>query len=349
MKNEKKFKTALVIGAGAFGTSIACVLAQNFEEVIIKVRSVDIFDSLQKNENEVYLPGVKLPTNIKPIFSWQELALASQDQCQIIVSGLPTQGIKSFHQEHHDVIFSWLKKGIPFICLAKGIDADTLHLSDDLYQEIYPQAVDQLCFLSGPSFAKEIVSQQITCVSLAGKSRSVLIDAVKMLSTSYFRVFPTYDVKGVLLGGALKNVLAIAGGIVEGLGFNHNTRAAMITRGIEEMLRFGVVFNARPETFYGFSGMGDLILTTTGEQSRNKMFGLSIAKGLTPKQILNNQRFVVEGLRTSLAAYRMSQSYDIKTKIFDGVYKILYENVSPMVVIEKLMSAPIKFGHTYIE
>jgi glycerol-3-phosphate dehydrogenase (NAD(P)+) len=180
-------------------------------------------------------------------------------------------------------------------------------------------------------------------VSLAGRSRTTLLKAAKLLQTDFFKCFPTYDVKGVLLGGALKNVLAIAGGIVEGLGYNHNTRAALITRGIVEMLRFGVVFNARPETFYGFSGMGDLILTTTGELSRNKSFGMEVAKGRSPEEIIKHTRSVVEGYKTTKAAYELAKRYEIRALLFEGMYHVLYEGADPKELMRKMMSLPSKF------
>ena len=344
----EKFQTALVLGGGAFGTSIASVLSHNFKKVLILVRSQDIFDSLNKGENSVYLKGQKLPTNIFPVKSFAEANQIIDGKLEILVSGLPTQAIKTFHETHQKPIEEYLAQGIPLVCLSKGIDAENLLLPDDLYNESFPSHMDQFCFLSGPSFAKEIVEKQITCVSIAGRSREVLLKVCKMMSTPYFKGFPTYDVKGVLLGGALKNVLAIAGGIVEGLGLNHNTRAAMITRGIEEMLKFGSVFNAREETFYGYSGMGDLILTTTGDLSRNKNFGLQIAQGKKPLEIIESQRYVVEGYKTTLAAYKLSQKYDLKVRLFEGVYFVLYENLSPQKVLQEMMSAPVKFGESYL-
>ena len=139
----------------------------------------------------------------------------------------------------------------------------------------------------------------------------------------------------------MKNILAIAGGMLEGFGYNHNTRAAMITRGITEMLRFGKVFNARPETFYSYGGMGDLILTTTSDLSRNKTFGMEIAKGRKPLEIIESQRSVVEGYKTSKAAHKLAQKYHINTRLFDGIYRVLYEGVAPEEVIKKLMDIPI--------
>ena len=165
----------------------------------------------------------------------------------------------------------------------------------------------------------------------------------KMMQTNYFKVVPTYDIKGVLLGGALKNCIAICGGIIEGLGYNHNTRAAMITRGIVEMLRFGKVFNARNETFYGLGGMGDLILTTTGDLSRNKLFGMQIAKGRSPQEIFETQQITVEGYLTVKSAYHLAQKYEISVSLFSGLYEVLYNGANPNNVISHLMSLPTKF------
>lgn len=339
-----EYKTALVVGAGAFGTSIASILAHKFENVILKVRSNDIYQDInEKRENSVYLPGIKLASNIKAIVEWNELETKEEENLELIVSGLPTHGIRTFFNDNLVRFNEYLNRGIPLISLSKGIDPDTLELSDDLFNDFFPQFKDNITFLSGPSFAQEIMEKQITLVTIAGRSKKVLMNVATMLETPYFKALPNYDIKGVLLGGALKNVLAIAGGIVEGLGFNHNTRAAMITRGIVEMLRFGKVFNARPETFYGLSGMGDLILTTTGGLSRNKTFGLEIAKGRKPLDIINSQRTVVEGYKTTKAAFLLAQKYEIRARIFTGLYDVLYNDANVEEVLSNLMSAPTKF------
>ena len=339
-----KFNKAIVLGGGAFGTSMACVLAENFKEVIVKVRSQDVYDSIKTGENAIYLPGQKIPSNIVPALSWEELdKIVKINEVELLVNGLPTGVISHFYKENQSKISTFLDKGVPLVSISKGIDPDTLDLSDDLFLEYFTSFQDQICYLSGPSFAKEIVDKQVTIVSLAGNTPDVLLDICKKMNTDYFKCIPTYDVKGVLLGGALKNILAIAGGILEGLGYNHNTRAAMITRGINEMLRFGKVLNARPETFYSFSGMGDLILTTTSALSRNKTFGLEIAKShLTPEQIISSQRSVVEGYKTTKAAYNLAQKYKIRAPLFDGIYQILYENIDPRDVLKILMKLPIK-------
>ncbi len=335
----------LVIGAGAFGTSIASVMAHSFKKVIIKVRSEDVYDGLkEKHVNTVYLPGISLQSNIIPALTWDEVASLVDGKVDLVVFGLPTSAITGFLFENFDQIDHYIGEDTPVVSLSKGVDPMTLELPDDLFRNYFPERMDQFAFLSGPSFAREIVSKQITAVTLAGRSKKLLdLVSSEMLNSDYFKTLPSYDVKGVLLGGALKNVLAIAGGILEGLGYNHNTRAAMITRGITEMLRFGKVFNARPETFYGLSGMGDLILTTTGELSRNKTFGLELAKGRTPEEIIKSQRTVVEGYKTAKAVHLLSERYDIRARIFNGVYSVLYEGRAPKDVIRDIMAVPTKF------
>ncbi len=338
-----KFKTALVLAGGAFGTSIGFVLAENFEKVIILVRSKEIYDEINGGENTTYLPGQKLPSSLKAALSWDEVRSLQVGEIEIIVSGLPMSAIDSFCMSNQRELRQLLDEGILMVSLAKGIDHETLKLPDEIYKTHFENYRSQLMYLSGPSFAKEILAKQITIVSIAGEDKVNLLNACDMLGTNFFKALPTTDVKGVLLGGSLKNVIAIAGGIMEGLGYNHNTRAALITRGIVEMLRFGSFFGARPETFYGPSGMGDLILTTTGELSRNKSFGIEIAKGRKAEDIINATKSVVEGYKTTKAAHFLAQRKHINARIFTGLYQVLYEGHDPQEVIQGLMSLPPKF------
>ncbi len=338
-----KYKTALVLAGGAFGTSLGFVLAQNFKKVIIKVRSQDIYEEINRGENSTYLPGQKLPSSLKAALSWDEVHSLVEGDIELIISGLPMAAIDDFCLTHRHELIKLLDKGIPLVSLAKGIDHETLKLPDEIFKTHFDSYRTQLMYLSGPSFAKEILDKQITIVSLAGEDKSNLLSACDMLGTPFFKALPTTDVKGVLLGGSLKNVIAIAGGIMEGLGYNHNTRAALITRGIVEMLRFGQYFGARPETFYGPSGMGDLILTTTGELSRNKSFGIEIAKGRSPEDVIKATKSVVEGYKTTKAAHLLAQSKNINARIFTGLFQVLYEQHDPREVIQGLMMLPPKF------
>lgn len=335
-----KYKTALVLAGGAFGTSIAFVLTQNFEKVIVKVRSKENFDEINAGENKTYLPGQKLPSTIKAVMNWSEVNLTEVD---LVVSGLPMSAIDSFCAQNTKELTALFERGVPLVSLAKGIDHETLKLPDELFNSHFDKYRNQIIYLSGPSFAKEIVDKQITMVTIAGSDRENLLKVCHMMSTDFFKPFPTLDIKGVLLGGALKNVIAIAGGIMEGLGYNHNTRAALITRGITEMLRFGVKFGARPETFYGPSGMGDLILTTTGELSRNKSFGMELAKGRTADEIIASSKSVVEGYKTAKAAHLLAKKYNIRARIFTGLYHVLYDGLDPKEVLAELMKLPPRF------
>ncbi len=340
-----KNKIALMLGAGAFGTSISCVLAHNFDKVVVKIRSKDVYDSIKNSGiNRLYLPKFQLPNNLIPCLTWEQVdnELKSND-LKLIVSGLPTKAIKPFFEENFDRFTTYFQKGIPLVSLSKGIDSETLELPDDLFLDLWPNYPNNFLFLSGPSYAEEIMEEQITLVTIAGNCEDSINKILTYFATSYFRALGNRDIKGVLLGGALKNVIAIAGGVIEGLGYNYNTRAAMITRGILEMLRFGVVYNAKPQTFYGLSGMGDLILTTTGDLSRNKQFGLDIANGIEAEDIISSQRTVVEGYLTSKAAYKIAKKHNISANIFNGVYRVLYNNEEPKRVIRKLMNTPTSF------
>lgn len=339
MEYQKNYQKALVLGGGAFGTAIAYALSHNFETVDILVRSQKNFDEINSGENKTYLPGQKLPSHIRAIKSFDPV----ENKVELMVSGLPMMAIESFLGKHEDDMKNLLDLGIPLVNLAKGIDHETLHLPDEMMSSHFKNYSSQLMYLSGPSFAKEIIEKQITLVSIAGNDKKHLLSCCEMFQTDFFKALPTTDVKGVLLGGALKNVIAIAGGIMEGLGYNHNTRAALITRGIVEMLRFGSYFGARPESFYGPSGMGDLILTTTGELSRNKSFGIEIAKGRTPQEVISSSKSVVEGYKTTKAAYFLAKKAGIRARIFSGLYEVLYENGNPKDIIQKLMSLPPKF------
>jgi glycerol-3-phosphate dehydrogenase (NAD(P)+) len=338
-----KHKTALVLAGGAFGTSIGFVLTQNFDKVVVMVRSQTICDEINCGENATYLPGQKLPQTIRAALTWDEVKKLTEGKVELIVSGLPMSAIEDFCATHEKELKTYLDLGVPLVSLAKGIDHETLKLPDELFKTHFEKYNSQLMYLSGPSFAKEIVDKQITLVSLAGEDREMLLRACEMLGTDFFKAVPTTDVKGVLLGGSLKNVIAIAGGIMEGLGYNHNTRAALITQGIVEMLRFGNVFGARPETFYGPSGMGDLILTTTGELSRNKSFGIEIAKGRKAEEIIAHTKSVVEGYKTTKAAYLLAQKMNIRARIFTGLYQVLYQGADPKEVIQSIMMLPPKF------
>ena len=339
----KPYQRVLVIGGGAFGTSIANVLANNFEHVILQVRRQEVKGKiLRKRENTDYLPGHTLAPNLIPVLGWDEI---DNQPLDLIVSGLPMKSLLTFFCENQHRLSVYLKQKTPLVSLSKGVvlNDKKITLADDIFFQLWPEYRHLFTFLSGPSFAGEIMQRQITLVTLAGESRQQLVRISPMFETEYFKVLGSEDIKGVLLGGALKNVIAIAGGIIEGLGYSTNTRAAMITRGIAEMLKFAPFYDAKEETFYGLSGMGDLILTTSGGLSRNKRYGLALASGEDPNSARSHQGGVVEGYETTRAVNFMSQANGIQTHIFNGVYRVIFEGENPRKVIEELMALPFRF------
>ncbi len=326
----------LVVGAGAFGTAIAKVLSENFDRVSLLARSIEVLEGINRGENTVYLKGEKLPSHLRALLDWPK-----ENTFDLIVNALPMKALYHFYKERrkeHELAFA---RGTPLLALSKGIDNQSFLFGDDLFRLFFPQYQSLFLALSGPSFARELAEAKATIVSLAGagndKNEKRIRRVQNMLETSYLKCVTTSDLKGVLVGGALKNVLAIGSGIIEGLGPSHNTRAALLTQGIDEMLRFGEIFGAQKETFYGPSGMGDLILSTTGEMGRNKSFGLEIGRGANPEILMQSKRSVVEGYGTTMATHKLCQDHGICAPILNGVYEILYKGKHPSSLLEALL------------
>lgn len=330
-------KSALVVGAGAFGTAISSVLAYNFEKVILETRCQSVYGSLRRGENGKYLPGSSLPYQIIPRLQGEKGWDYLLENVELLVMAVPVAALGEYIEQNKEELRKLLRRGVSIVCLSKGIDSKTLRLPDEIFIYGLGGWQGQFCFLSGPSFAREILERQVTMVTLAGSDSAVLDKVARFFTTDFFKVTKSDDVKGVLLGGALKNIIAIAGGIVEGMGFNHNTRAALVTVAIKEMLRVGAFYKAQAETFYGLSGMGDLVLTITGGMSRNKKFGLELAKGREPEEILSSFGFTVEGYKTAKSIYLLCEEHGIDCPIFRAIYRVIYEGFSPEDVLKQLL------------
>ena len=321
-------KTSLVVGAGAFGTSLASVLTDNFAKVIIQTRSRDLYQNLKQRENSKYLPGISLPDQLVPMLSWEDRQHGILDDVELLVMAIPVAALAEYIEQNLKELRHLLQKGIPMVCLSKGIDSETLYLPDEIFSHHLGEFQRQFCFLSGPGFAREILQRQATMVAVAGSDSSVLDRVTSMFTTDFFKVVKSCDIKGVLLGGALKNTIAIVSGIVEGMGYSSNTRAALMTIAIKDMLRVGSFYQVHPETFYGLSGIGDLLLTITGGMSRNKKFGLELAKGKKPGEIISSLNVTVEGYRTTKSVYLLCEKHGIECPIFKTIYRVLYEELS---------------------
>jgi len=322
---------AAVIGAGAFGTALSQILVDAGSPVTLWVREAELGETLRETRvNDLFMPGFELPEQVTPTCHLTE-AVAGRD---LIVVAVPTAFLRDVmaevaHAIGHDCVV---------LTVSKGIEVDSGLTMADVQREILPLPVHRnLAFLSGPSFAREIMKRHPTTVSVAAQDLELARRVQGALTTPYFRLYTTNDVIGVEVGGAVKNVMAIAAGIVDGLGFGHNTRGALITRGLAEMSRLGVRMGANPLTFAGLAGMGDLVLTCTGDLSRNRQVGLALGQGKTLEEHLADMNQVAEGVRTTRSVYELSRQLGVDMPIVEQVYRILYEGKSPKVAVVDLM------------
>ena len=324
-------KKACVYGAGSFGTAVATVLAGNFETVMLWGRDEALIKALNtQHENTNYLPGMKLPVNIVGTTSIEEAATGAE----LIVTATPSHATRELLGK----ALPFLPKHVPIVCVAKGIENETLMTMTELHEQCLPEEMHpQIAVLSGPSFAKEMVLGMPTIVTIAARWEKTAQKCQKMFHGGTFRTYTSTDVVGVQIGGALKNVIAIAAGIADGLGFGNNARAGIITRGLAEITRVAVRMGGNPLTLSGLAGMGDLVLTCTGELSRNRRVGIALGKGQKLEDILKEMKQVAEGVKTARAARDLAVKTGIELPICEQVYQIMYEGKSPKAAVLDLM------------
>lgn len=321
-----------VLGAGAWGTALAKLLADKQNPTMIWSHRADLVGQInEEHRNHRYLPSAELPRNLRATADAEE----ALRHAELVVVVVPSHALRGVVRE--------VGRHIPssaLVCSAtKGIENDSLSLmSDVLLQELGHAAQPRLTYLSGPSFAKEVAAAQPTVVVVAGTSEPETETVQRAFATDRFRVYSSPDVTGVEVGGALKNVIAIAAGAGDGLGFGHNSRAALITRGLSEIGRLAAAKGANPLTVAGLSGMGDLVLTCTGELSRNRTVGVEMGKGRTLGDVLATLGHVAEGVKTAKSAYDLSIKLSVDMPITGEVYRVLYEGKSPRQAVVDLMT-----------
>ena len=321
-----------VIGAGSWGTTLACLLVEKGYDVSLWVFEKDLADEINRTgKNNLYLPDVDLPSGLKVT---SDISDAVQN-ARYIVNVVPTQFTRSVFTE----TVKYISTDALIISASKGIEQETLLTVSSILKEISNR---RIAALSGPSFAKEVIKKFPTAVTLASEDSSDGLLLQEIFNTSYFRVYTHSDILGVELGGALKNVIAIASGISDGLGLGHSARAALITRGLVEIMRLGKAMGADQKTFSGLSGLGDLVLTCTGPLSRNYSVGVSLGKGLKLKDILSATKSVAEGVSTAVSAFELSQKYSVEMPIVEQVYKVLYKDKDPETAVRMLMNRSLK-------
>jgi glycerol-3-phosphate dehydrogenase (NAD(P)+) len=325
-----------IIGAGAWGTALALLLADKGHDVALWMFEKELAEETQRTrENRVYLPGFTLHANIAVTPSLEE---AVRDR-PYVLSVVPSHTVRAVSKQ----FAPYLADNAVIVSASKGIEIDTLMPLSDVFRETLPPKFHtKLSFLSGPSFAKEVAQKMPTAVALASYDPDAGNLVQKLMSTPYFRVYTNADVIGVELGGSIKNVIAIAAGVLEGLGFGYNTMAALLTRGLVEMSRLGTAMGADPRTFSGLAGMGDLVLTCTGGLSRNRTLGVRLGKGEKLDDILKSAKTVAEGVKTAKAARELARKNGIEMPIVEEMYKILYEGKDPRQATKDLMSRALK-------
>ncbi|MCA9600381.1 MAG: NAD(P)-dependent glycerol-3-phosphate dehydrogenase [Myxococcales bacterium] len=325
-----------VVGAGSWGTALAMLLANQGRHVRLWARRHELADAINGSRiNDAYLPGVRLPDSLTATTDLEETVNGSK----LVLFVVPSHVVRSVLAS----AVPHLPKGVPMLCAIKGIEGSSLKLISQIFEEhVAPDQHGYLTYLGGPSFAGEVARGMPTVVSVAGRDTNVTREVQEALSTERFRAYTTEDVVGVELGGALKNVIAIAAGISDGLGFGHNSRAALITRGLSEMGKLGAKLGADPLTLAGLGGMGDLVLTCTGDLSRNRTVGLRLGKGERIDEIVGSMRMVAEGVRTAESAHRLAEREEVEMPIVHEIYRILYEQKAPMAAVQDLMTRPLK-------
>jgi glycerol-3-phosphate dehydrogenase (NAD(P)+) len=320
-----------VLGAGAFGTALAHVLATRGDYVVVWGRNEEVVKQInEQHENVKYLPGARLPANLRATVDIAE-ALDRTTLALLVAPSHATREVARLAVRH-------LPRDVLIVSATKGIENESLMFIDEILHEELPEHRDRLAFASGPSFAKELVLQYPTALVVASKNAAVRDAVTSAFRTPFLRTYPSDDVVGVETGGALKNVIALGAGAVDGLGLRHNTRAMLITRGLAEIARLAIARGAKPITVAGLSGMGDLVLTCTGELSRNRTVGVELGKGRRLADVLEGLGHVAEGVKTARSAYELSKKLGVHMPITAEVYRVLYEDKPVAAALADLMA-----------
>lgn len=319
-----------VIGAGSWGTTLANLLAKKGGPVTLWAYEAEVAEAVETtHRNPTYLEGIDLDPGLR---ATNDLAEAVADAV-VVVSVSPSQHVARILGD----ALPHLRDDVLLVSASKGIETATLRTMAEVIADSAPALAGRACYLSGPSFAREVALEQPTAVTVASASAAAAGRAQALFQTEYFRVYTTDDVRGVELGGALKNVIALAAGMVVGLGFGHNTMAALVTRGLAEITRLGVALGASPLTFAGLAGMGDLILTCTGGLSRNRRVGVALAEGRSLEAVLGEMKMVAEGVETTRAAHALAERTGVEMPILSEVHAVLFQGRHPREAVDNLM------------
>lgn len=323
-----------VIGGGAWGTALACVLAPRFEEVTLWLHEPDLVSRLNSTRiNEVFLPEITLPGQIRATASLEDALTGAE----IVITVMPSHVVRTVYTQMQP----WLAPDARLVSATKGLEAGThLRMSEVIRAVTGPST--RIAALSGPTFAREVAKGSPTAVVAASADPDFAREIQQRFSGPTFRVYGSPDIVGVEIGGALKNVIAIGAGISDGLALGHNAVAALITRGLAELSRLAVAAGARPETLAGLAGLGDLVLTCTGNLSRNRQVGLKLAHGLALGEILGSTPTVAEGVKTTAVALDLAARFGVEMPITSEMHAVLNEGRAPADAIRNLMTRSLR-------
>lgn len=335
-----------VLGGGSWGTSLAHLLASAGHSVSLVLRDSALAAQInEEHRNSVYLPGIQLHTGIRAYAGVRGASLAAVpavkavlEQSRLLVLSVPCQVIRSILRE--------LSPLLPPDCIlvntAKGIEVSERVTGETIMREEMPRLAARYAILSGPSFAREVAENKPTAVVLGCRDESLGSRLREIFSTSWFRTYSSTDVTGVELGGAIKNTIAIAAGLSDGLGCGLNARAALVTRGLAETSRLGAALGARAATFMGLSGLGDLMLTCSGDLSRNRQVGLRLGAGEALDAITSSLHMVAEGIRTTEALHLLAREKGVDMPVTRAVHAVLYEHLPPLEAVQSLMTRQLR-------
>ncbi len=329
-------KNIAIIGAGSYGTALALVAARSHHHVKLWAHDPEVASILKTSrENQVYLPGFVLPENIAPTHELDE----ALREAELVITAIPSHVCREVYTN----MLPHLRAEMIFVSATKGIEIHTQMRMEEVVRDVLQAScAPRYVALSGPSFALEVAQDQPSAIVAASSDMEAAKAVQAALSSSHFRVYTNSDVVGVEVGGAVKNVMAIATGVVNGLGLGYNSVTALITRGLAEMTRLAIKLGGRGETMAGLAGMGDLVLTCLGNLSRNRQVGVALGQGRTLEQIISETRQVAEGVKTAKATQELSQRLGVELPITEGVYRMLYEGKTPQQLLQELMERPLK-------
>jgi glycerol-3-phosphate dehydrogenase (NAD(P)+) len=329
-------KNLSIIGGGSWGTALAVVLAPRFRNVRLWVFEADLAARMNASrENDVYLPGTPLPKNVHPTSDLD----AAMEGAEIVLSVMPSHLVRSVYTR----MLEFLHPSLLFVSATKGLENESLlRVSEVIRDVVRPHFEPRVAVISGPTFAKEVARFEPTALVVASDDQELTETVQAAFSGPTFRLYTSTDPVGVEVGGSIKNVVAIGAGVLHGMGLGHNATAALITRGLAEMTRLAIAMGGKPLTLAGLAGLGDLVLTCTGDLSRNRTVGVELARGRKLDEIVRSMKMVAEGIKTTNAAVDLARRHGVEMPISEQMFQMLHFGISPREAIQRLMERSLK-------